>query len=84
MPGADVRLTIDRYIQRLIENELDFQMKAHSRQRRHDHRHGPEDRRDPRHGEPAELQALGARPSTTPDLDLYRTAPSPTSTSPAP
>ncbi len=28
-PGSDVRLTIDRYIQRLIENELDFQIKAH-------------------------------------------------------
>ena len=28
-PGGDVRLTIDRYIQRLIENELDFQVKAH-------------------------------------------------------
>ena len=30
IPGSDVRLTIDRYIQRLIETELDFQMKAHS------------------------------------------------------
>lgn len=30
IPGSDVRLTIDRYIQRLIENELDFLMKAHS------------------------------------------------------
>ena len=28
-PAADVRLTIDRYIQRLIETELDFQIKAH-------------------------------------------------------
>jgi cell division protein FtsI/penicillin-binding protein 2 len=28
-PGADVRLTIDRYIQRLIENELDFQIRDH-------------------------------------------------------
>jgi cell division protein FtsI/penicillin-binding protein 2 len=28
-PGADVRLTIDRYIQRLVESELDFQLKAH-------------------------------------------------------
>jgi cell division protein FtsI/penicillin-binding protein 2 len=28
-PGGDVRLTIDRYIQRLVENELDFQIKAH-------------------------------------------------------
>jgi len=27
--GADVRLTIDRYIQRLIEAELDFQIEAH-------------------------------------------------------
>src|SRR5690606_2639072 len=27
-PGADVRLTIDRYIQRLIEDELDFQLEA--------------------------------------------------------
>ncbi len=29
VPGSDVRLTIDRYIQRLVENELDFQLKAH-------------------------------------------------------
>jgi cell division protein FtsI/penicillin-binding protein 2 len=28
-PGSDVRLTIDRYIQRLIETELDFQIEAH-------------------------------------------------------
>lgn len=28
-PGADVRLTIDRYIQRLIENELDLRIRAH-------------------------------------------------------
>ncbi len=28
-PGADVRLTIDRYIQRLVENELDNQMREH-------------------------------------------------------
>ena len=28
-PGANVRLTIDRYLQRLIEVELDFQVKAH-------------------------------------------------------
>jgi cell division protein FtsI/penicillin-binding protein 2 len=28
-PGADVRLTIDRYIQRLVEKELDFQIEAH-------------------------------------------------------
>ena len=28
-PGSDVRLTIDRYIQRLIEEELDFQIQAH-------------------------------------------------------
>jgi cell division protein FtsI/penicillin-binding protein 2 len=28
-PGSDVRLTVDRYIQRLIETELDFQIKAH-------------------------------------------------------
>lgn len=28
-PGSDVRLTIDRYIQRLIEEELDFQLEAH-------------------------------------------------------
>jgi cell division protein FtsI/penicillin-binding protein 2 len=28
-PGADVRLTIDRYIQRLIENELDLQISEH-------------------------------------------------------
>ncbi len=30
IPGADIRLTIDRYIQRLVETELDFQLKAHS------------------------------------------------------
>ncbi len=29
-PGSDVRLTIDRYIQHLIEDELDFQIQAHS------------------------------------------------------
>jgi cell division protein FtsI/penicillin-binding protein 2 len=29
VPGADVRLTIDRYIQRLVENELDKQLKDH-------------------------------------------------------
>jgi cell division protein FtsI/penicillin-binding protein 2 len=28
-PGSDVRLTIDRYIQSLIEDELDFQLQAH-------------------------------------------------------
>jgi cell division protein FtsI/penicillin-binding protein 2 len=28
-PGADVRLTIDRYIQRLVENELDLRLQAH-------------------------------------------------------
>jgi cell division protein FtsI/penicillin-binding protein 2 len=28
-PGGDVRLTIDRYIQRLIETELDAQVEAH-------------------------------------------------------
>jgi cell division protein FtsI/penicillin-binding protein 2 len=28
-PGADVKLTIDRYIQRLIENELDKQLQEH-------------------------------------------------------
>ncbi|HLF76486.1 MAG TPA: penicillin-binding protein 2 [Dehalococcoidia bacterium] len=28
-PGSDIRLTIDRYIQRLVENELDFQLQAH-------------------------------------------------------
>ncbi|HWC30092.1 MAG TPA: penicillin-binding protein 2 [Dehalococcoidia bacterium] len=28
-PGADIRLTIDRYIQRLIETELDFQIRDH-------------------------------------------------------
>lgn len=28
-PGADVRLTIDRYVQRLIDNELDEQLKDH-------------------------------------------------------
>jgi cell division protein FtsI/penicillin-binding protein 2 len=28
-PGADVTLTIDRYIQRLVEKELDFQVKDH-------------------------------------------------------
>ena len=29
VPGGDVRLTIDRYLQRLVENELDAQMKKH-------------------------------------------------------
>jgi cell division protein FtsI/penicillin-binding protein 2 len=28
-PGADVRLTIDRFIQRLVENELDLQIRDH-------------------------------------------------------
>jgi cell division protein FtsI/penicillin-binding protein 2 len=28
-PGSDVRLTIDRYVQSLVEDELDFQLKAH-------------------------------------------------------
>lgn len=28
-PGSDVRLTIDRYLQRLVEDELDFQIQAH-------------------------------------------------------
>ena len=28
-PGADIRLTIDRYLQRLIENELDLQVRDH-------------------------------------------------------
>ena len=28
-PGSDVRLTIDRYIQSLVEDELDFQLQAH-------------------------------------------------------
>ena len=28
-PGSDVRLTIDRYMQRLIETELDYQVKLH-------------------------------------------------------
>ncbi|HEX5368796.1 MAG TPA: penicillin-binding protein 2, partial [Dehalococcoidia bacterium] len=29
-PGSDVKLTIDRYIQKLCEDELDFEIKAHS------------------------------------------------------
>ena len=29
-PGSDVRLTIDRYIQRLVENELDARIKTHN------------------------------------------------------
>jgi cell division protein FtsI/penicillin-binding protein 2 len=29
-PGSDVRLTIDRYIQKLCEDQLDFEIKAHS------------------------------------------------------
>ena len=28
-PGADIQLTIDRYLQRLVENELDTRMKEH-------------------------------------------------------
>jgi cell division protein FtsI/penicillin-binding protein 2 len=30
VPGGDVRLTIDRYIQRLVEDELDQQMEKHA------------------------------------------------------
>jgi stage V sporulation protein D (sporulation-specific penicillin-binding protein) len=30
VPGGDVRLTIDRYIQRLVEDELDKQMEKHA------------------------------------------------------
>jgi cell division protein FtsI/penicillin-binding protein 2 len=30
VPGGDVRLTIDRYIQRLVEDELDRQMEKHA------------------------------------------------------
>src|SRR4029078_6950329 len=28
-PGSDVRLTIDRYLQRLLETELDYQVNLH-------------------------------------------------------
>ncbi len=70
-PGADVRLTIDRYIQRLIENELDSRSRT-TGQRRHDHRHGPEDRRHPGDGQPAQLQALRALTLDDRASDLYR------------
>ena len=70
-PGADVRLTIDRYIQRLVENELDFQIKDHQASG------GTIIVMDPKTGA---ILAMASRPSfklsslrwTTGNLDLYR------------
>ncbi len=71
-PGADVRLTIDRYIQRLIENELDKQIKDHQASG------GSIIVMDPKTGA---ILAMASRPSfklsqltldTPPPLDLFR------------
>ena len=69
--GADVRLTIDRYLQRLVENELDLQIKEH------DASGGAIIVIDPMTGA---ILAMTSRPSfqlstlslETPDVDLYR------------
>jgi cell division protein FtsI/penicillin-binding protein 2 len=71
VPGSDVRLTIDRYIQRLIENELDFQVKAHQASG------GSIVVMDPKTGA---ILGMASRPSfklselslDTPDLSLYK------------
>jgi cell division protein FtsI/penicillin-binding protein 2 len=70
-PGSDIRLTIDRYIQRLVENELDFQLQAHKASG------GAIIVMEPRTGA---ILAMAARPSfklselslQAPNLDLYR------------
>jgi cell division protein FtsI/penicillin-binding protein 2 len=70
-PGADVRLTIDRYIQRLVETELDFQMKAHGASG------GTIIVMDPKTGA---ILAMASRPSfklssldlNAPNFDIYR------------
>ena len=70
-PGADVRLTIDRYIQRLVENELDLQIKDHQASG------GAIIVMDPQTGA---ILAMASRPSfklsqlalDNPQLDLYR------------
>jgi cell division protein FtsI/penicillin-binding protein 2 len=53
-PGADVRLTIDRYIQRLVEQELDARIEAHGASG------GAIIVMDPRTGE---ILAMASRPS---------------------
>jgi len=71
VPGSDVRLTIDRYIQRLIETELDFRLKAHQASG------GSIIVMDPKTGA---ILAMASRPSfklselslDSPDLSLYR------------
>ena len=81
-PGSDVRLTIDRYLQRLIETELDYQVKLHQASGGSIIDHGPQDRRHHGHD-------FSAPPSSSPSC-RWRTrtsaccanAPSPTSTSP--
>ena len=70
-PGADVRLTIDRYIQRLVENELDKQIKDHKATG------GTIIVMEPKTGA---ILAMASRPSfrlsqlslDSPQLDLYR------------
>ncbi|MPZ49927.1 MAG: stage V sporulation protein D [Dehalococcoidia bacterium] len=70
-PGADIRLTIDRYIQRLIETELDFQIRDHQASG------GTIMVMDPTTGA---ILAMASRPSfrlsnlslDNPDLNLYR------------
>lgn len=71
VPGSDVRLTIDRYIQRLIETELDYRLRTHSASG------GTIIVMDPRTGE---ILGMASRPSfklselslESPDLSLYR------------
>ena len=69
--GADVRLTIDRHVQRLVESELDFQIEAH------DASGGTIIVMDPQTGA---ILAMASRPGFqpldplagwTPDVDLY-------------
>lgn len=70
-PGADVRLTIDRYIQRLVEAELDKQLKEHQASG------GTIIVMEPKTGA---ILAMASRPSfklsqldlDNPQLDLYR------------
>ena len=70
-PGADVRLTIDRYIQRLVENELDKQIRDHKATG------GTIIVMEPKTGA---ILAMASRPSfrlsqlslDSPQLDLYR------------
>ena len=71
-PGGDIRLTIDRYIQRLVEGELETQIAKTGALGGIDHRHGPEDGRSPGDGEPPGLQALAARPQQDANQALFR------------